>query len=224
MPELIKTPETPTACSLCKASAIHFYHRDKRREYFQCSRCQLVFTPERYFLDSASEKAEYEQHENNPEDAGYRRFLNRLCEPLSTKLPTAAQGLDFGCGPGPTLALMMKERGFAMQNYDPFFAPDSRLLERQYDFICATEVVEHLHQPKAVMELLFKLLKPNGYLGIMTKRVIDVQAFSRWHYKNDPTHVCFFEERTFEWLAQQHRAHLTIVGDDVVIFQKLSDS
>ena len=54
----------------------------------------------------------------------------------------------------------------------------------------------------------------------MTKRVLDHEAFSRWHYKNDPTHVCFFAVQTFEWLASLWGASLTVVGDAVVILEK----
>jgi len=46
-------------------------------------------------------------------DPRYRRFLARLAEPLIAHLPKGARGLDFGCGPGPTLSLMLREAGFA---------------------------------------------------------------------------------------------------------------
>jgi len=32
-------------------------------------------------------------------------------------------GLDYGCGPGPTLSVMLREKGFKMADYDPFFKP-----------------------------------------------------------------------------------------------------
>ena len=36
-----------------------------------------------------------------------------------------ARGLDFGCGPGPALTLLMEEAGFAKMNlYDPFYFAD----------------------------------------------------------------------------------------------------
>lgn len=37
-------------------------------------------------------------------------------------------------------------------------------------------------------------------------------SFAKWHYKNDLTHTWFFSEATFQWLARQWRAELTIVG------------
>jgi hypothetical protein len=54
----------------------------------------------------------------------------------------------------------------------------------------------------------------------MTKRVIDREAFSRCHYKSDPTHVCFFSTETFQWLADHWRSILIFPSKDVVLFAK----
>ena len=107
-----------------------------------------------------------------------------------------------------------------MELYDPFYAPDIEALERQYDFITASEVVEHLHHPRRDLDRLWACLKPNGTLGIMTKRVIDGEAFRAWHYKADPTHVCFFSIETFRWLANHWSATWAVAGKDVVLFTK----
>lgn len=172
------------------------------------------------FLSSKEEKSVYDLHDNSAEDPGYRRFLERLFGPLSHRLAPNSCGLDFGSGPGPTLSKMFEEAGHSMEIYDPFFAPETILLQRQYDFIVASEVVEHLHYPRRELDRLWSCLKPNGLLGIMTKRVIDREAFSRWHYKSDPTHVCFFSTETFQWLADHWRSILTFPGKDVVLFTK----
>jgi hypothetical protein len=52
----------------------------------------------------------------------------------------------------------------------------------------------------------------------MTKRVIDVAAFSRWHYKNDPTHICFYSEATLKWLAAKYHLQMELIDKDVAIF------
>ena len=180
----------------------------------------MVFVPPEQFLSAERERAVYDRHENSPNDEGYRQFLSRMFEPLAERLATGSRGLDFGSGPGPTLSIMFEEAGHTMAIYDPFYAPDPAPLDKQYDFITATEVVEHLHHPRRELDRLWSCLEPGGLLGIMTKRVIDRDAFSRWHYKNDPTHACFFSTETFEWLAGYWQAELTIVGDDVVLFGK----
>ena len=65
------------------------------------------------------------------------------------------------------------------------------------------------------------MLKPRAYLGIMTKRVIDQQRFATWHYKNDPTHVCFYSVETFQWLANLWQAQLEFIGADVILLKNL---
>ncbi|UYO75149.1 class I SAM-dependent methyltransferase [Halomonas qinghailakensis] len=207
-------------CPLCNMPKPAFYHQDRRRDYYQCATCALVFVPAEQHLDARQEKAEYDQHQNSPHDTGYRRFLGRLFDPLVAKLPQSAQGLDFGCGPGPTLSVMFEEAGFVMAVYDIFYAADAEVLNRQYDFITATEVVEHLARPGEELSQLVEKLVPGGYLGIMTKRVSTPEAFARWHYINDPTHVCFFSEATFCWWAEQHGLSVEFPGNDTAIFKK----
>ena len=57
-------------------------------------------------------------------------------------------------------------------------------------------------------------------MGVMTKLVRDRAAFSTWHYKNDPTHVCFFSAATWSWWARQNGAALELHGADVILLRK----
>lgn len=209
-----------THCPLCGFDDVLGFSQDARRNYLRCQQCLLVFVPAEYRLSRELERSEYDRHENIVDDPGYRQFLGRLFEPLVARLPAGARGLDFGCGPGPALAHMLEEAGFQVQLYDSFYQPDQSALAGSYDFICATEVVEHLHKPGMELSRLWGLLHPNGVLGMMTKLVIDAQAFSGWHYKNDPTHVCFFSRETWQWWAREHDAELTFVGADVMLLSK----
>ncbi|MEX0741223.1 MAG: class I SAM-dependent methyltransferase [Phycisphaeraceae bacterium] len=170
-------------------------------------------------MGRADEKRVYDQHENDPADAGYRRFLDRLAQPLLGKLTRGMAGLDYGCGPGPTLSVMLEEAGMRMAVYDPYYAPDRSVLGKRYDFVTCTEVVEHFNRPAESWAELVGLLKPGGWLGVMTKRVIDRERFEQWHYKNDPTHVSFYSEATFAWIAERFGLGLEVVGQDVVIFR-----
>ncbi len=208
-------------CPLCRAANVSQpYHEDKHRDYCYCRSCHLVFVPPAQFLSAEEEKAQYDLHRNNPADQGYRRFLGRLFTPMRARLRPGSRGLDFGSGPGPTLSVMFEEIGHSMAIYDQFYARDSSVLERTYEFITATEVLEHLHHPRKELDRLWGLLEPGGSLGVMTKLVRDPAAFARWHYKNDPTHVCFFSRSTFEWLAAEWRAVLTFADKDVMLFNK----
>lgn len=209
-----------THCPLCNSVDTSPYHVDQRRPYLSCARCELVFASPASFPDRAAERAEYDLHRNDIADTGYRKFLSRLADPMSERLPAGARGLDFGCGPGPALADILRTRGFEVALYDIFYWPDEQVLRHRYDFICATEVVEHLHQPGLELSRLWSLLLPGGWLGIMTKLVRDRAAFATWHYKNDRTHVCFFSAATWRWWARRNGAALELHGADVILLRK----
>ncbi|MBC2714777.1 MAG: class I SAM-dependent methyltransferase [Desulfobacteraceae bacterium] len=212
----IKNP----VCPLCKIPGSNVFFSDRHRDYFQCRTCCLIFVPPDQFLSADDEKAEYDLHENIPGDPAYRRFLNRLFTPIQERIQANSRGLDFGSGPGPTLSLMFEESGYLMEIYDKFYAKNSQALEKQYDFITATEVVEHLHNPEKTLARLWGCLKTSGWFGIMTKLAIGKKAFAQWHYKNDLTHVCFFSRRTFAWLAGRWQADLVLLDKDVILFNK----
>ena len=211
---------TDLSCPLCDHAHIAHYHRDRRRDYWQCARCGLIFVAREQHLSPAEEKAVYDRHENSPHDAGYRRFLSRLFTPLNERLAPGAHGLDFGCGPGPTLSVMFEEAGHAMAVYDVYYAPDRRVLEARYDFITATEVVEHLAAPGRELERLAAQLRPGGWLGLMTKRAGSREAFAHWHYILDPTHISFFSEATFDWLGERLGMRVAFPAADVVLMRK----
>lgn len=208
------------SCVLCGNPESSVFHRDRRREYLRCGTCALVYVPAQYHLQPLSEKAEYELHQNDPADARYRRFLSRLSMPLGQRLQANSSGLDFGCGPGPTLSVLLEEQGHTVDLYDPFFFPAADCLQQDYDFVTATEVVEHLSRPGEVLQQLWGCLRPGGFLGLMTKLVTGAQDFGSWHYKNDATHVSFFSRQTWQWWATQQGAQLEILGADVILLQK----
>ncbi len=196
------------------------YHRDKFRSYYQCAGCALVFVPAEYHLSPADERAYYELHENSLEDPGYGRFLSRCATPLLKALKPHSQGLDFGCGPAPLLAKMLAGAGHRVELYDTFFLRNVDAMQRDYDFVVATEVVEHLADPAAELERLWARLRPGGLMALMTKLVISRERFASWHYIRDPTHICFFSERTFRWLAGRFPAQLQFADSDVIFLRK----
>lgn len=210
-----------THCPLCSGNDTHAYHEDKHRQYLRCSRCCLVFVPTHWHLCHAAEKAQYDLHENSFGDAAYRAFLGRLAAPLFERVAPPASGLDFGCGPVAVLAAMLREAGYTVDTFDAYYARNADVFARRYDFICASEVVEHLSQPARELARLWGMLRHKGYLAVMTKLVLNREAFAQWHYIRDPTHVCFFSRQTWSWWARQQGAACEFISDDVILLQRL---
>lgn len=213
-------PASPDRCIVCHGSPVTLLVETDAVPYWRCGRCETTFMDSACRLDRAAELRHYRLHDNRPEDPSYRRFLEKLASPLAAKLAWGSEGLEFGCGPGPALARMLEERGLYVQLYDPFFFPQANALNQHYDFVTCTEVVEHLHDPHATFRLFDRLLKPGGWLGVMTCFQTDDSAFARWHYRRDPTHVVFYRETTMTWLATAYGWQLEIPVKDVALFRK----
>ncbi len=210
---------TAEPCPLCGGAPRPFFSGDGR-DFLRCGICLLTFVPAAQHPDAAREKARYAEHNNVPGDPGYRGFLDRLLSPLSAVLTAGAEGLDYGCGPGPTASGMMRERGFVMFDYDPYFFPDRGALARAYDFIVSTEVIEHLRRPIEDLTRLDGLLKPGGVLGIMTGVLEDDATFATWWYRNDFTHISFYRPETLAWIAHRFAWTLSRPSRDVALFRK----
>jgi hypothetical protein len=207
-------------CPLCGGYNPSLFSRDDVRDYYQCRTCNLVFVPPDQYLSLEDEKKRYDLHRNSPGDSGYLEYLNRLLSPMAERLKPGSNGLDFGCGPEPVLADLFRGAGHAMVSYDQFYRPDDSVFDDRYDFITASEVVEHLRHPAKEFERLLRCLRQGGILGIMTQWVVQPDAFSRWHYKNDRTHICFYSPETFSWLAQKWGTTTVFPERDVVLFLK----
>ncbi len=141
-----------------------------------------------------------------------------LATPTLKYLSPQSCGLDFGSGKSQAMAKQFRRQGHDCQCYDVFYYPDPTLLRRQYDFIVASEVIEHLYEPKTVFEQWLSLLKPNAILAIMTGFRPEDKPFAEWWYKNDPTHVALFSEKTFAFLQRRYGLKCLSLSQNVIIF------
>ncbi len=205
-------------CPLCSTPSTTIYFTDTFRDYHQCPHCQLVYADSRSYLDPLEEKSRYDLHNNDPMDLRYRKFLSRVFDPVKALISADAAGLDFGAGPGPTLSLMFEETGHDMEIFDLFYANHPEVLKpKSFDFVTCTEVIEHVQDAKHLVPKLLGLLKEGAPLAFMTKLCTGLEQFKNWHYKKDPTHICFYSIETFEYIANTFNCDLQFHGDDVII-------
>ncbi len=190
------------------------------RAYHRCPVCAVRFLDPAQRPAIAQEHAHYRTHRNAVDDPGYRRFLSRLASPLMARLAPGARGLDYGCGPGPALAAMLGEAGHAVALYDPLFAPDPAPLQHLHDFITCTEVAEHFHHPAAEFARLRALVRPGGWLAVMTCFQTEDARFAGWQYRADPTHVIFYRAATFRHMARAWNWRCAVPVKDVALFQR----
>lgn len=206
-------------CPVCAAPAVHFLSVG-RYDYLRCGICHARFLDPAQRPSQEAEYTHYLHHENDSEDPGYRQFLSKLAAPLLERLVPSSCGLDYGCGPGPALAAMLREAGHDVALYDPFFMPDPAPLGEMHDFVTCTEVAEHFHNPAQEFARLRALVRPGGWLAFMTCFQTDDALFAAWHYRKDPTHVVFYREATFRYLAHLWDWSCLVPAKDVVLMQR----
>jgi len=206
-------------CPLCLSEETCLFHQDRLRTYFKCRTCGLIFVPPNFFLSRAEEKARYLLHKNTLDDKGYIAFLNTFIEPLLNRLEPGSKGLDFGSGPNPVMTSLLGKHGISVETYDPHFADRDLSTESRYDFLICVETAEHFNHPEKEWDLMIGLVKPDGWLGLKTGIVGPDVDFASWHYKGDPTHVCFYTRETFLWIGDHYLMKTEFEGRAEVFFR-----
>ncbi len=210
-----------TICPLC-TEPIGFkeVQGPDTRVYHHCEECHLIFTATRFQPTKKEEEHRYRQHNNGIQHKGYVTFLYKAIKPALQFLRPGMIGLDYGCGPQPTLSRLLEQEGFTCDDYDPIFFPELNQ-NKQYNFIFATECFEHFFYPARELIKIQQLLKDDGILAIMTEQWQSLEKFKNWYYAKDNTHVSFYHQRTFQFIAEKSEMN-TIFSDNnrVIIFQK----
>jgi len=199
-------------CKICEKNTTILDDIELKKIFYHCKHCELIFLDEQFYVSRENEKKQYNQHNNSLENEGYvnmfEEYLNFTLENQNIKT-----ALDFGSGPTPVLAQLLKRRNLHVDCYDKFYQPQKIYENKQYDLITSTEVFEHLQDPKEVLNLLKMHLKPHGIMAIMTLFHTNKQEdFLKWWYRRDPTHITFFTPKTFEVLA--HECGLKVLKHD----------
>lgn len=192
------------ACILCSSIPVIPLKSPKSREenrFLRCPVCGLIFVPRNFHLTPDDEKDRYMLHENTLSNEGYvGMFLDKIAL-IRQYCRGVCSVLDYGCGPEPVLAQLLRREGYDCDIYDPYFFPE--FPRGSFDLVISTEVFEHMKDISAGLRSIRSLLAPGGYLAIMTSFHDTVADFRGWWYASDPTHICFFSMRTFEWISEK---------------------
>jgi SAM-dependent methyltransferase len=134
--------------------------------------------------------------------------ISRLVKPLIANFEPGYHILELGCGTGNTLRVLdqLNTSGavigldlfheglhYARQRVScPLVQGDLRALpfKNQFDLIALFDVFEHLPDDIGILETLFSLLKPGGYLMVTVPA-----SMALWSYFDESAHHCRRYER-----------------------------
>ena len=210
-------------CHICNKKVENFIDEKTSLTYYFCAACEYIFKSPENYQDLSTQKERYNLHENDENNAGYQAYFQRFLDFILPNIKEVKIALDFGCGRSTLLASMLEKEGLECDVYDPIYHPDTLDDSKKYDLIVSTEVFEHLHQPKEVFEELISRLKEGGFLALQTQfHPNDKEAFKKWYYHQDPTHIVFFRPKTFEVLCAQNGCELIADnGKNMIVMRKL---
>ena len=186
-------------CILC-GSRTEFFKMWRENEYRQCSGCSSILLNTKDYVNAEQEKERYQEHNNDVEDKRYQKFVSPIVDGILNDYGKYHVGLDFGSGTGPVISKLLKDKGYNIKLYDPFFANYPCRLKEKYDYIACCEVIEHFHHPLREFKMLKELLKPGGSIYIMTSLYSHKVDFISWNYKDDITHVFIYHRDAIEWI------------------------
>ena len=191
-------------CKICSRETVLLWDEEFKLDYYVCNYCEYICCDEAAIVPPEQELIRYQQHNNTLENEGYvnmfKDFMEITVDPYASRIKTA---LDFGSGPTPVLATLLRQKGYDVDIYDLYFAPEKVYENKRYDLITATEVFEHLQDPLQTASLLKNHLNDQGILAIMTMfHPGDADSFNNWWYRHDATHISFYRPKTFKVMAE----------------------
>lgn len=223
-----------TNCNLCGASEARRLHRNFDLDISQCRQCGFVYAgPRRLSREETwtRQSDEYFHHEYLPAlgvtdgtfdldafDARYARTLRHI-RPYR-QLGTL---LEFGSGAGFFLKAAERDGwqvlGFDVMEAGAEFArtrlgldvrttavEQAELPEGTYDAVAIFEVIEHVSDPREVLQSAFALLRPGGCVAISTPNIESIThraLGSQWAVLSPAEHLQYFSERTLGTLLAQ---------------------
>jgi SAM-dependent methyltransferase len=127
--------------------------------------------------------------------------------------------LDFGCGAGHAL-LRMKAAGWSCTGVEVSDAAIevarshglrvekelATIPSASFDYVRANHSLEHVPNPREVLEGMYRVLKPGGtlFLGVPTNQSQNARLFGRyWWYLGAPVHPVTFSTRGLLGLIQR---------------------
>jgi len=220
---------SPAACPVCDGGAGAPYAAQDGHDFLRCGDCGFVYLAR--MPDDAELAALYNARPDDVGAAGLdpkrrsraRRALGKL--PRLIRYAWGKDALDLGCGGGVMVAALGRiarravgldidaaavAAARAAYPAHEFVAADYRAAafdDGEFDFVHASEIIEHVNDLAAFMGFLARVVRPGGHVYVTTPDIghPKVPADPRdWDVFAPPRHVQFFDRATLGRLFARH--------------------
>jgi SAM-dependent methyltransferase len=215
-------------CYGCSGTTLEALSPVEPAGLLRCPACGLVFTSPRLsddtltmiYTDNPGELTR--ESEEALDDYMKQRYLTMRREMFTIDDSDASSMLDVGCGWGHFLKHAKRDFsevvGVELSNNQSQWAretlgiPVERInileerLDRKFSVICLFEVIEHVTNPRGVIEWCFAHLEPGGQLALSTPNFDSVYRRllgSRWWYFIPTQHLTYFTARSLRYLLSR---------------------
>jgi len=218
---------TTLSCTICNVDLpldrapemrqIHSNVRKFQHETFtvwRCPQCHSLHSRDDVNLDEYYAHYPLQNHHMDPVTrVGYQ---NRLRSMFRLGLKAGQTVLDYGCGQG-VFVQFLQEKGYQAYGYDayvPAYA-DSSVLNAEYDFVTAYDVIEHVKEPGTWLRHIAGYLRPGGVLVLGTPAADQIDLSNQETFLSElhqPYHRHILSEKALLDLGQ--RANLEVIKVD----------
>ena len=211
-------------CRICETVSSLFY--SDTRSFYKCPSCALIFTNET--ADNAAAEKHYKSQWNNTGADFWKQQVDGLLSVIHKYKMPVGRLLDFGSGSG-EITKEFQARGIEATPLDPMihgYLKDQNYPDK-FDVVVGVEVIEHLPNMREELKEIERFLSSDGlmlFTTILTESFInssnEVDVFKVWWYKDDPTHVSFFCNKSIFRLAEIMRYTADIYGTQLFVLKK----
>ena len=217
-----------TSCAVCgKSSETELFHKNSFR-IVKCNECGLVYVNPRLSKQDVSDLYNWNlisplQYYRENQEGDYITFQERVKE-IERLYGKKGTMLDIGCNIG-TFLKAAKELGWDCYGVDInkeveeecrkigmkfFSAPleEIKFKEEFFDVIIMNDLIEHMHDPRELLNHAYALLKKEGLIFIVTPDVGSITAHllsKKWHHLKPNEHLIYFSKATIKRLLEECR-------------------
>ncbi len=214
-----------TSCLVCgKTAERELFHKNSFR-VVKCNNCNLVYINPR--LSEKESKDLYTKNIISPaqyykesQEGDYITFKKRV-QWIEEMYGKKGKMLDIGCNIG-TFLKAANESSWDCYGIDinksveedckrigiKFFAAtleEAKFKNDFFDVIVMNDLIEHVHDPRGLINQVHKILKPDGLIFIVTPDIGSITArllSKRWHHLKPNEHITYFSKPTMRRLLE----------------------